>query len=151
MIKDRRALALHHPGVPNKDICGYDNRLAMNQPEFTRWASTTEGKAALSSGVLGPRTEETKSIGAHIPYPGQIIPAEPEVPDELDNICLKPRKKCRHNGWYETHIGDYRFNQDLLRKEAAKLVAEEHEIIDDAETREATKDYYAHNTVEQLF
>ena len=35
--------------------------------------------------------------------------------------------------------------------EYKKLTAQEDEIIDDAETREATKSYYAHNTVTQLF
>jgi COMPASS component SPP1 len=39
----------------------------------------------------------------------------------------------------------------VLRKELEKLKTQASEIIEDAETREASKDYYAHNTVEQLF
>lgn len=151
MINKRAKLAALEPNLDVKDICGYDNRLAMNEAQFLRWSKTEEGKAALESGILGPRTAETKDIGAQIPYPNQIIPPAPEVSDALNNICLKARKKCKHFGWRDIHNEDFLFNQKNLKDELTKLTKKEEEIIDDAETREATKDYYAENTVEQLF
>jgi len=39
----------------------------------------------------------------------------------------------------------------LLRDKLDKLTIQEMEIIDDAETREATKDYYSDNVTIQLF
>lgn len=148
MIRERRKLAIVHS---NKDICGYDNRLAMNQAEFRNWEATEEGKIAFETGVLGPRTEETKPMGAHVLYPGQATPEQAEITVALRNICLSKQKKCKHYGWFDIHGNDYKYNMGLLRKEVARLESQEAGIIDDAETREATKDYYAHNTTEQLF
>ena len=152
MINKRATLAALELKLDVKDICGYDNRLAMNEAQFFKYSKTEEGKAALGSGVLGPRTAETKAIGAHIPYPSQVIPTAPEVSDTLNNICLvKGRKKCKHYGWREIHNEDFLFSQKNLKDELAKLTKREDEIIEDAETREATKDYYAENTTEQHF
>lgn len=151
MVHERSIVAVNHPSLDVKDICGYDNRLAMNDAEFARWMKTDEGKKAFKTGVLGQRTAETKSIGAVIPYPGQATPAAADVPEALDNICLKGRKKCRHSGWREVHNQDFIFTQTQLRDKLKKLQEKEDEIIDDAETREATKEYYADNITEQLF
>ncbi|KAF8864628.1 hypothetical protein BDZ45DRAFT_669394 [Acephala macrosclerotiorum] len=151
MVHERSIVAVNHPSLDVKDICGYDNRLAMNDAEFARWMKTEEGKKAFKTGVLGPRTAETKGIGAIIPYPGQATPAAADVPEALDNICLKGRKKCRHAGWREVHNQDFIFTQSQLRDKLKKLQEKEDEIIDDAETREATKEYYADNVTEQLF
>jgi COMPASS component SPP1 len=151
MINKRAKIAVQQPNLEVKDICGYDNRLAFNEAQFARWAKTNEGKAALETGVLGPRTDETKDIGSIIPYPGQVIPQAPTVSDALNNICLKNRKKCKHLTWREVHNQDYVYNQKILKDELEKLSKLETEMIDDSETREATKDYYADNITIQLF
>jgi len=151
MINKRSKIAAAQHNLEVKDLCGYDNRLAMNETEFGIWCNSKEGKTALATDTLGPRTVETKPLGAQIPYPGQIIPDAADVPDALKNICLKGRKKCKHLMWREIHNQDFLYNQKMLKEELAKLSKTEADIIDDAETREATKGYYSNNTTEQLF
>ncbi|KAH8597930.1 hypothetical protein B0O99DRAFT_540053 [Bisporella sp. PMI_857] len=151
MINERAKKATQQPNLEIKDLCGYDNRLAMNEAEFAFWCNTTEGKTAFETGVLGPRTEETKSIGGIVSFPGQASPDAPKVSDALDNLCLRPRKKCKHLNWRELHNHDFVYNRKILRDELEKLSKAEAEIIDDAETREATKDYYSNNVTVQLF
>lgn len=151
MIHERAKIAVTHPSLEIKGICGYDNRLAMNEAEFKDWFDSQEGQTAFTTGVLGPRTDETKGIGAHILYPGQIAHESPKVPDALHNICLKPQKKCKHVNWREIHNGDFIAMTRNLKEQLARLTEQEEEIIDDAETREATKDYYADNITIQLF
>ncbi|RDL41060.1 uncharacterized protein BP5553_01039 [Venustampulla echinocandica] len=152
MIHERAQAAAKHPACEEKTPCGYDNRLAINEYEFGRWMNTAEGKSAFETGKLGPRTSETKSISAAICYPGQAVPTSGEVPDELNNICLKAMKSCiKHRGWRNIHGQDYAAMQAELTKDLEKLTNQANDIIEDAETREATKEYHAHNTVEQLF
>jgi COMPASS component SPP1 len=154
MVIDRSKLAAQHL-KETKPLCGYDNRMAFNEAQFDRWSKTTEGKTALETGVLGPRTDETKDIDAYVPFPGEVIPEPVAVPDVLNNICLALEKsKCKHNKlspWKEIHSTDFAFNMQLLRDQLQKLTAQELEIIEDAETREATKDYYANNVTIQRF
>lgn len=140
----------HSLGV--KDICGYDGRIAMNEAEFELWCATTEATTALETGILGPRTAETKHIAAVLPAPGQAVPDESDVKDGLKSMCLRARKKCtRHSDWRHTHSADLRFQIKLLVESAKGLGEREREIVGDAETREAIKSLYAENTVEQLF
>lgn len=154
MVIERANVAAQHL-KETKPICGYDNRLAFNEAQFDRWSKTKEGKTALETGVLGPRTDETKDIDAHMLYPGQKAPEAAATPDVLNNICLIPEKsKCKHNKlclWKEVHSTDLQFNMKLLRDQLDKLTNQEAEIIEDAETREATKAYDAHNETIQLF
>ncbi|CZT03354.1 related to SPP1 Subunit of the COMPASS complex, which methylates histone H3 on lysine 4 [Rhynchosporium agropyri] len=151
MINERAKVASQQPSLDVKAICGYDDRLAMNEAEFNAWLESEEGQKAFESDVLGPRTEDTRGIGAHILYPGQVIPATAKIADALDNICLKPPKKCKHQNWREIHNGDFIAMQLILMEQLNRLTENEKEIIDDAETREATKDYYADNVTIQLF
>ncbi len=150
MIHARAKIAAQHPDVNSKDICGYDNRLAMNEHQFEAWLKTDEGKKAFQTGVLGPRTAETKATSAHIPYPGQVIPEPVIVPEALDNICLKP-KKCKHNNWRDIHGQDYAYMIEQSQKSIQRFIVQENELIEDAEVREATKEYDAHNITIQLF
>lgn len=154
MVLDRAKVAAQHL-KETKPLCGYDNRLAFNEAQFETWSKTNEGKAALQTGILGPRTDEAKHIGAHVLYTGQTVPEAPDVPDVLNNICLSLEKsKCKHNKlslWKEVHNTDLAFNMKLLRDQLDRLTIQEAEIIDDAETREASKDYYADNETIQLF
>ncbi|KAH7336233.1 hypothetical protein BKA65DRAFT_403055 [Rhexocercosporidium sp. MPI-PUGE-AT-0058] len=151
MINERAKIASQHPSLDVKAICGYDDRLAMNEAEFNAWRESEEGQKAFETEVLGPRTEDTKGIGAHILYPGQAVPGITKVADALDNICLKPPKKCKHQNWREIHNQDFIAMQLILTEQLNRLTENEKEIIDDAETREATKDYYADNITIQLF
>jgi COMPASS component SPP1 len=151
MINDRSKIAAKEPNLEVKDICGYDNRLAMNEEEFDEWFNSEEGKQAFATGKLGPRTAKTKEIGARVPYPGQVVPTPPKVSDALDNICLKQKRKCRHLNWLSIHGADFVTMQQNLKDEMKKLVEAEKEIIEDAELREATKGYYAENETIQLF
>lgn len=151
MMNRRAKIAQDHPDVDVKEICGYDNRLALNEYEFGAWCASEEGKGYLNTGILGPRTEETKHIGETTPYPGQIIPDTKDIPDELKSMCIKAHKKCVHNGWRGNHAEQYAYATKTLTEELVKLSKQEASIIEDAETREATKDYNAENTVEQLF
>lgn len=152
MVNERMKTAAKQPNLEFKDLCGYDNRLAMNDAEFARWCRTEEGKKAFEAKELGPRTAETMDIGAVTPYPGQVIPPVPEVPDELKNICLKKAKKCnKHLDWFKMLLHDFRHLQKQLQVALDKLAERETEIIEDAEIREATKDYNAHNITIQYF
>ncbi|TGO61216.1 hypothetical protein BCON_0029g00590 [Botryotinia convoluta] len=151
MMNRRAKIAQEHPDVEVKEICGYDNRLALNEYEFGAWCASEEGKGYLATGILGPRTEETKNLGETTPYPGQVIPDTGDIPDELKNLCIKPLKKCKHYGWRGNHAEQYAYSTKTLTEELARLSKQEASIVEDAETREATKDYNAENTVEQLF
>ena len=151
MVNERVKIALRQPNLEVKDLCGYDNRLAMNEFQFAIWCETSEAKAAFETGVLGPRSKESKAVGSVIHFPGQVTPEPLKVPDALDNLCLKARKKCKHLTWRELHNHDFVYKRKTLRDELEKLAKTEAEIIDDAETREATKDYYANNVTIQLF
>jgi COMPASS component SPP1 len=137
--------------LKDKSICGYDSRLAMNEAEFALWLASEEGKTAFTTGVLGPRTEETKIRATRVPQVGFTFPEPPKVSEKLENICTRVGKKCKHKDWLQYHNNDYMNCRKILMDEYKKLTAQEDEIIDDAETREATKSYYAHNTVTQLF
>lgn len=151
MMNKRARIAQEHPDVDVKEICGYDNRLALNENEFGAWCESEEGKGYLATGVLGSRTEETKHIGATTPHPGQVVPDTGDLPDELKSLCLKLAKKCKHITWRSNHAEQYAYATKTLTEELSKLSKQEASIIEDAETREATKDYNAENTVEQLF
>ncbi|TVY38786.1 Set1 complex component [Lachnellula subtilissima] len=136
MIHERAQAAAKHPSVDEKAVCGYDNRLAFNEHEFAHWLSTPEGQTAFETQKLGPRTDESKTIGArnHSQYKKQTM------------------KSCaRHKGWRLIHGQDYAAMTAYLQREWERCERKKGEVIDDAETREAAREYHAHNTVEQLF
>ncbi|TVY56256.1 Set1 complex component spp1, partial [Lachnellula suecica] len=145
MIHARGVAAAEHPDVNEKAVCGYDNRLAFNPAEFALWLATPEGSLAFSTGVLGPRTEASRSISARIYAPGQTAPVVQGVADQLDNICLKSVKSCvRHKSWRLIHGQDYAAMTALLQRELERCERKAGEIVEDAETREAVKEYHAH-------
>ncbi|KAG9238736.1 hypothetical protein BJ875DRAFT_415639 [Amylocarpus encephaloides] len=152
MILERCQAAAAHPACEEKGLCGYDNRLSFNEYEFKHWVATTEGQAAFGAGKLGPRTDATKSISTRQFAPHQPKPAVPKVIDAFNNICMTKSKSCiKHRQWRVIHGQDYAHMSAELKKDLDKLNKQADEIIDDAETREAAKEYHAHNTVEQLF
>ncbi|RKF76249.1 Set1 complex component spp1 [Golovinomyces cichoracearum] len=160
MIHEHCKVIAQSPQLEVKDFCGYDNRLALNEIQFIRWKQSEEGKKAFETGVIGPRTRETMSFGAPLPFPGEIITTNPSPleststhtgEETFHNYCFKPRKKCKHNGWRDIHGGDYQLTITNYEEHMARLQAEEDEIIQEAEIREATKDYHAHNVTIQHF
>jgi COMPASS component SPP1 len=152
MVSKRHAIACEHLGKTAKEICGYDNRLAFNDYEFKVWLATGEGHLAFTTGVLGPRTLDSRGIAVISPYNEQEIRALDANPDNLvQNICLNVARKCRHNSWYIIHRDDFANMRKVCIASKSELKAGFEVIVDMAETREATKAYDAHNTVEQLF
>lgn len=151
MILARAEKAAEHLEAKSvKEICGHDSRLDMNQAEFAKWSKTEEGKHALETGVLGPRTAETRSIGSHNLMPGQIATDVSEVPDVLNNICLK--KRCsKHSSWASIHKDGFSYAYNLLAQEKKKLSERKKEIISEAETTEAMRPEYSDNITIQLF
>ncbi|RKF60258.1 putative phd transcription [Erysiphe neolycopersici] len=170
MIHEYCKSVASHPKLEVKDFCGYDNRLAMNEAQFLRWKNTEEGIKAFETGTIGPQTKKSISLGTPTAYPEEAQLNDPylgpinnintttstfnntaEVVHELQGLCLKPRKKCKHNGWRDIHCGDYQLMISNYEEDMARLQYEEDEIIKEAELREATKDYYAHNVTIQHF
>lgn len=150
LINDRTKLAAKHLRVETADICGYDDRIMLMGEEFELWLASGEGKKAFDTRKLGPRTAETLHIGRPLPFPGQqVLPPNPV--DELNNLCLLKRKKCAHLHWREIHNQDFHNMQDQERNEIKKIDEKTKEIIDDAETREATKAYDEENITIRLF
>ncbi|KAL3426581.1 PHD-finger domain-containing protein [Phlyctema vagabunda] len=141
LIEKRAAIA--STMLDGKPICGYDARLSFNPAQFAEWKETDEGKAALSNKVLGPRTKETEHIDQIIDSSGEAPPVESQVPDECKSMCLA--KKCSHDGWREIHRVNYLYVIEMAKGEFWKLQRKIDVIVEDAETREATKDHDAHN------
>lgn len=150
MVHERALAAVNHPDLKIKDFCGYDDRLAMNDAELSRWLQTTEGMTAFGSGVLGPRTAETQPIGAAIPFRGHT-PAAVTVPDALNNICMNRAKTCRHFKWRENARDTINAMMKATNAFIETYEEQEQELYDDAETREATKEYDAENMTTALF
>ena len=149
MIVARAEKAAAHLEVKTKDVCGYDSRLAKNQLEFAMWSRSEEGKWALEAGILGPRTEETKAIGAHVLLPAQVLPEVSAVP-ELKDICIK--KKCiKHKDWAATYKSDIANAHYLLTLEKKRLIVKKQDLISEAETTEAMRPEYEDNITVQLF
>jgi COMPASS component SPP1 len=149
MIVARAEKAAAHLEVKIKDVCGYDSRLATNKLEFALWSKSEEGKCALETGVLGPRTAETKAIGAHILLPAQSAPEVSAVP-QLADICIK--KKCiKHRDWAATYKSDIANAHYMLTLEKKRLIVKKGDLISEAETTEAMRPEYEDNVTVQLF
>lgn len=151
MIHARAKLASQNMSAKEaKNLCGYDARLALNDDQFQEWLKSKEGQTAFATETLGPRTDETRAINQRVLAPGQPAPAVPET-GEFSDICMNVARKCKHFNWREVHNQDFHESQQMLSNDLRKLQAQIDEIIDDAETREATKDYHANNVTIQLF
>jgi COMPASS component SPP1 len=154
MIIDRSKIAAHHL-KETKTLCGYDDRLAFNEFQFEKWSKSAEGETALKTGVLGPQSDETKRISNRVFSSGHDTSESAAVPDVLKDICLIPEKsKCKHNklsAWKEVHRTDFHVSLTQLREQLDKLEKKYAGIIERAQTRDATKDYYADNKTRQMF
>jgi COMPASS component SPP1 len=150
MVVARAEKAAKHLKVKVKDICGYDSRLALNQVEFADWCKAEEGKLALKTGILGPRTAETRGIGAQVLMNGQVDADVSGISPELQDMCLKEKCK-RHKDWATVHRDDSAFAYNLLSREKDKLAAKKNEIISEAETTEAMRPEYEDNITTVCF
>lgn len=150
MVIERAKIAAEYL-KETKPICGYDNRVSFNEALFEKWSKTKEGKTALETGVLGPRTEETEDLGSFRRASSKAA----DVPDELNNICLILEKsKCKHTKlthWKEVHRTDLHFQLRILREKHADLQKKRKEIVDEAKTRDATNGYYIDNQTRRMF
>ena len=152
MVNDRAKRAAHSLGKDPKSICGYDARLAFNPDQFADWFNSVEGQAAFKSGSLGPRTTETQPISKQIPVPtttqtNGVVPP----PDFLKGMCIQPTRKCKHFGWREMHNQEFTDSQKGYEIKISTLDLDMVQLIEDAETREATKAFYAENRAKHAY
>ncbi len=151
-VLERQVIAAQQPGLDLKDACLYDNRLSLNEVEFREWAETEEGKNALAPGVpLGPQTAATRQVLGKRPYASQSIPDSPILPAAVQDLCLRPKKRCKHFNWLKIHNDEFLSTQKRLQDQSEALSTQVNEIIDGAETRETMGPYYKDNTVTLLF
>lgn len=119
-----------------KDICGYDPRLAWSEPEFVYWWKQQGGIEALETGKIGhpPGAENEEMTNGHTSDDedanGNDMPTK-------GGICIKNRCQ-RHGGnrWHKLQVAELKFEQDLMRKFSEQWDAEENSILDRAVLRD---------------
>lgn len=152
MVHERAKRATQHLGKDNKTaICGYDARLAFNPDQFEAWFNSDEGKLAYETNTLGPRTPETQSISKQIPTASSIPQVNGDIPDVLKDMCLVPARKCKHFGWREMHNQEFTDHKSSYKHKISNLEVDLVELIEDAETREATKAFHAENRARHAY
>ncbi|KAK5951884.1 COMPASS (complex proteins associated with Set1p) component [Knufia fluminis] len=113
-----------------KEICGYDSRVAWCDEEFLEWFNR-DGKQVLDSGKIGPPGEDTiMTNGVH------------ESDDEKaatmkGGVCA--RNRCAKHGkagmWQRQQLQELRFEQELVKKRQEVLSSQEHDIRSRAQIR----------------
>jgi len=83
-----------------KELCGYDDRLSLDDDEFLEWSSSEEGKRVFS---------------------------ERKVEDERVN-CAVEKRRCRHIGWQQLRGEDILMEESLLRDQLDAIHREENLI-----------------------
>jgi COMPASS component SPP1 len=162
MVDKRARLAAEYLGVNPTSICGYDNRLSMNEVQFKKYLETPEAKAAFETGCLGEPTPDSKAFTDTITN-DQILPVLGcEVPEPLRNVCCaqwfhshKSKKNCQHNTvggiwWREKYADEYNRIKYICTLELATLDKYINENYETAEEREILRPYYAHNITEKV-
>lgn len=152
MVHERARRATISLGKDSKSaICGYDARLAFNPDQFTEWYNSAEGKEAFKTGTLGLRTAETQSISQQVPLPDSAPLVNGIHPDFVKDMCLQPARKCKHLGWREMHNQEFTDSQKGYEIKIGNVDLDMVQLIEDAETREATKAFYAENRVKLAY
>jgi COMPASS component SPP1 len=82
-----------------KEICGYDERLSLDDAEFLEWSATDEGKR---------------------------IFAERRIDGEGE--CNVERRRCRHSGWQGLRGEDILMEESLLRSQLDGISRQENVI-----------------------
>lgn len=145
LVNERAKRAMQHLGRDNKNmICGYDPRLSFNVAEFNIWISSEEAQTAYSTGNLGLLTDSTRQL---IPFLSQTSKGNKVGDtDDFSDLCQVPkRSKCKHQYWRELHNQEFGELISQCRVEIGRIEREIVERLERAETREATKSYYADN------
>lgn len=104
----------------NKNVCGYDPRLAWSEAAYAAWLETIPGKLAVENGTLSPvqNMDDTSVV------------------NDADNVEICKRKHCsRHGGWQKLALQDLRHEEQLVREEMEGAVGEEQERKRTAEAR----------------
>ena len=109
-----------------KDICGFDSRLSWSEVEFEAWRSSSQGRAALSSGILLAPTktdEDAEERGSDVEMK-EVSGNDGEGEDEsIRGVCQK--KRCeRHKQWIKLQQQEIRFEEDRMRRENGEIERE---------------------------
>jgi len=122
-----------------KDMCGYDTRLAWDEPSFAEWRESPEGQYAFSAGTLETDSEGANGMpvetnGADTaglkprPQPMRTVTSDSIANgDGTGDICTK-RRCQRHPGWQKLVLHDIRFEEAELGDEMRTIDAEERDI-----------------------
>ncbi|KAG8630045.1 hypothetical protein KVT40_001664 [Elsinoe batatas] len=125
MLRQRSAQIAEDKGMKPKDLCGYDDRVRMDEAAFAKWRDSEEGKAALKAGDLaftavksedgdGVKSGKRDSVGS--------------------DICT--RKKCpKHYEWAKLSLETNRSEMGENSERMRSLEREEKEIKERAGLR----------------
>ncbi|KAF2219811.1 hypothetical protein BDZ85DRAFT_205576 [Elsinoe ampelina] len=125
MLRQRSARIAEDKGMKPKDLCGYDDRVRMDEATFAKWRDSEEGKAALKAGDLaviavkgedgdGVKSGRRDSVGS--------------------DICT--RKKCpKHYEWAKLSLETNRSEMGENSERMRGLEREEKEIKERAGLR----------------
>lgn len=119
----------------NERICGMDERLAKNQPEFLKWKNTAEGIEAFATGkmpVPEKRPIDQSQWGVTTWY------AYDEEDPKIRGMCIRNQKACaKHNGWFDINHEDNCLEIRELHNDMKKATERETAIKERAEARAA--------------
>ncbi|KAF4552139.1 Set1 complex component spp1-like protein [Elsinoe fawcettii] len=125
MLRHNSARVAEVKGQKPKDICGYDDRVRMDEPTFAKWRNSEDGKAALKAGDLS--VNGVKDEDGDEKMNGRRGSMETD-------ICL--RKKCpKHYEWAKLSLETNRSEMSENSERMRGLEREEKEIKERAGLR----------------
>jgi COMPASS component SPP1 len=83
-----------------KEICGFDDRLLIGDPEFLEWTTSEEGKRVFARGEL-----------------------------DGDGGCEIEKRRCRHSGWQGLRAEEIMMEESLLRGQLDGITQQEKVIM----------------------
>ncbi|TKX18830.1 hypothetical protein C1H76_9091 [Elsinoe australis] len=112
MLRHNSARIAEAKGIKPKDICGYDDRVRMDEAVFAEWRDSEEGKTALKSGNLPVDTKAEDEDG------DTNMDAGGRKGSVAQEVCL--RKRCqKHLDWsklaLETNRSEMSENSERMR------------------------------------
>jgi COMPASS component SPP1 len=158
MIAARSFALVEDLDVPKaKNVCGFDARLSWSTAEFEDWRGSLAGRLALEKGEIGDPDSGTESVvkderpdNVMVNGVGNEIEEDENDDDENDGegegdgcstrrtllrgICI--RNKCpRHREWRRLLASEYKFEEEVVRRQMRKMEAEGKEIRERAAMR----------------
>jgi len=79
-----------------KEICGFDDRLSLDDAEFLEWSASPEGKVIFTEKII-----------------------------EDDKQCDNEKRRCRHVGWQALRGEDILMEESLLRSQLEGIALQE--------------------------